>query len=175
MVEDVKMKRPKLVDDIVDGKITTGAQLRMRLDLAGMKPDEDFLWWMMYVSFQVHLSTPVNILVDCIRRGYFVDLFRSWKVFNWLLRMFPEYPMERPMTVLNALCKRVPGIVIGHYIKHSASLVNPKSHNILSIFENKALKLAKKLCEKSPDFKKEYYPKIIETYERNRTMELAMG
>ena len=175
MTEDVKMVRPRLVDDILDGKITTGAQLRMRLDLTGIVLGEDFLCWMMYISFQVHSSTPVNILVDCIRHGYFVELFRSWKMFNLLLSMFSQFAAERPTAVLNALCERAPGIVIGHYIKHSAVLVNPKSHNILSIFENKALKLAKKLCEKSPDFKKEYQAKIIETYETNRTMELAMG
>ena len=175
MTEVAEMVRPKLVDDILHGKITTGSQLRMRFELAGTEPDENFLWWMMHISFLAHSSTPSNILVDCIRHGYFVGLFRSWEMFYMLLSMLSQVPAEQPMAIFNALCERAPGVVIGHYIKHSAVLVNPKSINILNVFETKALKLAKKLCGKSPDFKREYRSRVVETYERNRTMELAMG
>lgn len=167
------MVRPKLVDDILNGKITTGAQLRMRLDLTGTEPNENFLYWMLYISFQVRSSTSLNILEDCIRHGYFVELFRSWKVFNWLLSS--QFPTERQMAIFNALCKHAPGIVVGHYIKHSSILVNPRDRNVLNVLETKVLKLAKKLSSENIDFKNKYYPKIIEIYENNRTLELAMG
>lgn len=156
-----------ILDEIYSGKEMNYSMFRMKLDISGYIPDLKFFRDFVYI---VLLGVKgEKLFLECIRNGMFVDFFRDWKTFNWILDMFSSKNNLglAVKKIISALCGRKPGILIGHFLKHGRVSVG-RIGEPSTFFEDMALYYSNILSKMNDDYRVKIHPKIMEIIQDNR-------
>ena len=171
----------RLIEQILDGRITSFAQLRMKMELLGEKPDEMFLERL--IGSIDRDCKAGEIISQGISRGWFDRLFKDLRMVElvvsglsnglagkYVLPQIADMTGRESRRILKSLARKRPGYLIRFYLQYEGRI----DRQSYSYFEEFVLKLSERLAKLDPEFGK-YLKRVKERYERNRTLEVSMS
>lgn len=171
----------RFINDVNEGKITSGAELQMKCMLVGFTPNPRFIVGLVESMRPTHvlvsngkevdIKNTLKVLREVILSGYVLKILMTQKTFDLFISelILAIGDMKTKLIqVLDSISVTKPGLLIGYFLHHTSKMytayVGSSFETRYEIFEEYIKLLSIKLASLDATYSEKYHMKVLDVY-----------